>query len=99
MTTISLSGWSAGADEDDLLQQVVTTFEQSHPSIKVNYSVINGDYTTAMTARFAARNAARRLLRGLERRPELGDSRASSSRSTPTSSRRSTTRSRSSRAC
>jgi multiple sugar transport system substrate-binding protein len=57
VTTISLSGWSAGADEDNLLQQVVNTFEQSHPSIKVNYSVINGDYTTAMTARFAARNA------------------------------------------
>src|SRR5580765_326948 len=55
VTTISLSGWSAGADEDNLLQQVVNTFEKSHPTIKVDYSVINGDYTTAMTARFAAR--------------------------------------------
>ena len=53
--TVTLSGWSAGADEDNLLQQVVNTFMASHPSIKVNYSVINGDYTTAMTARFAAR--------------------------------------------
>ena len=53
--TVTLSGWSAGADEDNLLQQVVNVFMKSHPSIKVNYSVINGDYTTAMTARFAAR--------------------------------------------
>jgi multiple sugar transport system substrate-binding protein len=53
--TVTLSGWSAGADEDNLLQQVVNTFMKTHPSIKVNYSVINGDYTTAMTARFAAR--------------------------------------------
>jgi multiple sugar transport system substrate-binding protein len=56
VTTVSLSGWSAGADEDNLLQQVVNTFEKSHPSIKVDYSVINGDYSTAMTARFAAHN-------------------------------------------
>jgi multiple sugar transport system substrate-binding protein len=56
VTTITLSGWSAGADEDNLLQQIVNTFNKTHPSIHVNYSVINGDYPTAMTARFAARN-------------------------------------------
>ncbi|HZT16434.1 MAG TPA: extracellular solute-binding protein [Gaiellaceae bacterium] len=55
-TTVTLAGWSAGADEDKLLQQIVNTFEKTHPSIKVNYSVINGDYSTAMTARFAAHN-------------------------------------------
>jgi len=55
-TTISLAGWSAGADEDNLLQQVVNSFMKSHPSIKVDYSVINGDYSTAMTSRFAAHN-------------------------------------------
>ena len=55
-STVTLSGWSAGADEDNLLQQVINTFEQTHPSIKVDYSVINGDYPTAMTARFAAHN-------------------------------------------
>jgi multiple sugar transport system substrate-binding protein len=54
--TVSLAGWSAGADEDNLLKQVVASFEKSHPSIKVDYSVINGDYTTAMTSRFAAHN-------------------------------------------
>src|SRR5579862_4260893 len=54
--TVTLSGWSSGPDEDALLQQVVNTFEKTHPSIKVDYSVINGDYPTAMTARFAAHN-------------------------------------------
>jgi multiple sugar transport system substrate-binding protein len=55
-TTITLSGWSAGKDEDDLLQSVVNTFNSTHPTIHVDYSVINGDYPTAMTARFAAHN-------------------------------------------
>jgi len=56
VTTITLAGWSSGADEDKLLQQIVNQFNKTHPSIKVNYSVINGDYPTAMTARFAAHN-------------------------------------------
>jgi multiple sugar transport system substrate-binding protein len=56
VTTITLSGWSSGQDEDNLLQQVVNKFNSTHPSIHVDYSVINGDYGTAMTARFAAHN-------------------------------------------
>jgi len=56
-TTITLSGWSAGKTEDDLLQSVVDDFNNTHPNIHVDYSVIKGDYATAMTARFAARNA------------------------------------------
>ena len=48
------SGWSAGKTEDDLFQQVVDKFNSTHPAIHVDYSIINGDYTTAMTARFAA---------------------------------------------
>lgn len=56
VTTVTLSGWSGGTDEDALLKQVIATFEKTHPSIKVDYSVINGDYATAMTARFAAHN-------------------------------------------
>jgi multiple sugar transport system substrate-binding protein len=54
--TVTLSGWSAGQDEDNLLKQVVANFQKSHPNIKVDYSVINGDYATAMTSRFAAHN-------------------------------------------
>ena len=55
-TNITLSGWSAGKTEDDLLQSMVDTFNRTHPTIHVDYSVINGDYTPAMTARFAAQN-------------------------------------------
>jgi multiple sugar transport system substrate-binding protein len=53
-TTITLAGWSSGADEDKLLQSIVDTFNKTHPGIHVDYSVINGDYSAAMTARFAA---------------------------------------------
>src|SRR5689334_12869241 len=55
-TTVTLSGWSSSPEENDLLQQVIAEFEKTHPDISVDYSVINGDYSTAMTARFAARN-------------------------------------------
>jgi multiple sugar transport system substrate-binding protein len=55
-STVTLSGWSSSPEENDLLQQVIQTFEKTHPSISVDYSVINGDYSTAMTARFAAHN-------------------------------------------
>jgi multiple sugar transport system substrate-binding protein len=55
-TTVTLSGWSAGKTEDDLFQGVIDSFNTTHPNIHVDYSVINGDYTTAMTARFAAQN-------------------------------------------
>jgi len=55
-TTVTLSGWSAGKTEDDLLQSVVDKFNSTHPTIQVDYSVINGDYSPAMTARFAAHN-------------------------------------------
>ena len=56
-TTVTVSGWSAGKTEDDLFQGIVDTFNRTHPNIHVDYSIINGDYTTAMTARFAAQNS------------------------------------------
>jgi multiple sugar transport system substrate-binding protein len=56
VSTVTLSGWSSSPEENALLQQVIATFEKTHPAIKVDYSVINGDYPTAMTARFAAHN-------------------------------------------
>src|SRR6187402_2263284 len=56
VTNVTLSGWSAGKTEDDLFQKVVDKFNSTHSAIHVDYSVINGDYTTAMTARFAAQN-------------------------------------------
>jgi multiple sugar transport system substrate-binding protein len=56
VTNVTLSGWSSGPDEDTLLQQVVNTFNSTHPSIHADLAIINGDYGTAMTARFAAHN-------------------------------------------
>jgi multiple sugar transport system substrate-binding protein len=56
VTKVTFSGWSSSPEENALLQQVIKTFEKTHPSIQVDYSVINGDYPTAMTARFAAHN-------------------------------------------
>jgi multiple sugar transport system substrate-binding protein len=56
VTNVSLAGWSSGPDEDTLLQQVVNQFNTTHPSIHATLSIINGNYTEAMTARFAAHN-------------------------------------------
>jgi len=55
-TTVTLSGWSSSPEENDLLTQVVATFNRTHPNINVDYTIIQGDYPTAMTARFAAHN-------------------------------------------
>lgn len=55
-TTVTLSGWSSSPEENALLTQVVNSFNRTHANIKINYSVIQGDYPTAMTARFAAHN-------------------------------------------
>jgi multiple sugar transport system substrate-binding protein len=56
VTNVTLAGWSSGPDEDALLNQVINVFNKTHPSIHATFSVINGDYPTAMTARFAAHN-------------------------------------------
>src|SRR5919197_2612106 len=41
--------------ETAALRTVIAGFERSHPSFKVNYAPINGDYPAAMLAKFAAR--------------------------------------------
>lgn len=56
VTNVTLSGWSSGPDEDTLLNQVIDKFNATHPTIHATFAVINGDYGTAMTARFAAHN-------------------------------------------
>ena len=53
-TTVTLSGWSAGKTEDDIFRTVVDAFNRTHRNVQIDYSVINGDYAPAMTARFAA---------------------------------------------
>ena len=56
VATVTLSGWSSSPEENELLNQVVATFNRTHKAVKIDYSVIQGDYPVAMTARFAAHN-------------------------------------------
>jgi multiple sugar transport system substrate-binding protein len=56
VATVTLSGWSSSPEENELLSQVVATFNRTHKNVKIDYSVIQGDYPVAMTARFAAHN-------------------------------------------
>jgi len=56
VTNVTLAGWSSGGDEDNLLQKVLDTFNQTHPSVHATLQIINTNYGDAMTARFAAHN-------------------------------------------
>ncbi len=56
VANVTLAGWSSGPDEDALVQQMVDQFNKTHPTVHATWSVINGNYTEAMTARFAAHN-------------------------------------------
>jgi multiple sugar transport system substrate-binding protein len=60
VTNVTFAGWSSGPDEDALDQQMANKFNSTvgaKEGIHVTWTVINGDYTQAMTARFAAQNA------------------------------------------
>jgi multiple sugar transport system substrate-binding protein len=57
VVNLTFAGWSSGADEDALDQQMADRFNATHSGIRVTWTVINGDYGQAMTARFAAHNA------------------------------------------
>ena len=56
-TNVTIAGWSSGPDEDKLVEQMVNTYNATHSGIHVTWTVINGDYGAAMTARFAAHNS------------------------------------------
>ena len=53
--SVTLTGWASSAAETAALKATIAAFERSHKNIKVNYAPINGDYPTAMLAKFAAR--------------------------------------------
>lgn len=57
VTNVTFAGWSSGPDEDALDQQMANKFNATHKGIHVTWTVINGNYPQAMTARFAAHNA------------------------------------------
>lgn len=52
--TVSLRGWGNPV-EKGLLNQVLDDFRAKYPDIKVNYQVVEGDFTAAMLASFSAR--------------------------------------------
>lgn len=51
---LTLQGWSAGAVEAPILQQVLDEFQAKYPNIKVTFEPINGDYAAAMAAKFSS---------------------------------------------
>ena len=57
VVNVTFAGWSSGPDEDALDQQMADKFNATHKGIHVTWTVINGNYGQAMTARFAAHNA------------------------------------------
>jgi len=60
VVNLTFAGWSSGADEDALDQQMADKFNSTagaKAGIHVTWTVINGNYGQAMTARFAAHNA------------------------------------------
>jgi multiple sugar transport system substrate-binding protein len=54
-TTVTLSGWTSSGVERTALDKTIAAFEASHPSIKVDYQPIGGDYAASMLAKFASR--------------------------------------------
>jgi len=55
VTTVTLNGWQVSPAEETKLQSVVSTFNRSHKSIKIDYQSVTGDYQAQELAKFAAR--------------------------------------------
>lgn len=51
-----LQGWSAGAVEAPILDQLLVDFQAAYPNIKVRFEPIAGEYPAAMAAKFSARD-------------------------------------------
>ncbi|MFD0712005.1 ABC transporter substrate-binding protein [Paenibacillus sp. GCM10027626] len=49
--TVTLAGWGASPEEQDLLNQTLKEFEDKHPNIKVNYEVIADQYMDVIKTR------------------------------------------------
>jgi multiple sugar transport system substrate-binding protein len=54
-TTVTLTGWSSSPAETAALKATIAGFQKANPNYTVNYAPINGDYPTAMLAKFSAR--------------------------------------------
>ena len=55
--SIELSGWAANNQEAELLQQLITDFDKSHKSIKVDYHAIQSKYKQKLKTQLGAGNA------------------------------------------
>ena len=53
---LTLQGWSAGAVEAPILQQVLDDFQAKYPNIKVKFEPISGDYVGAMAPKFSSQD-------------------------------------------
>jgi multiple sugar transport system substrate-binding protein len=51
---LTLQGWSAGAVEAPILQQVLDDFQAAYPQVKVKFEPVAGDYPAAMAAKFSS---------------------------------------------
>ncbi len=51
---LTLQGWSAGAVEAPILDQVLADFMTKYPNVKVKFEPVAGDYTAAMAAKFSS---------------------------------------------
>ena len=100
VTNVTLAGWSSGPGRGRTAQPGGREVQRRRiRRIHVDFSVINGDYATAMTARFAAHNPPDVFYVDSSVARTWAAAGSARSRSTATSSRASSTRARSSRAC
>lgn len=49
--TVTLAGWGASPEEQELLDQTIKEFETKHPNVKVNYEVIADQYMDVIKTR------------------------------------------------
>jgi multiple sugar transport system substrate-binding protein len=51
VVTLKLSGWGASPTEQSLLQSLLQGFEQTHPTFKIKYEIINDQYMDVIKTR------------------------------------------------
>src|SRR4029079_4136440 len=54
--TVKLAGWQSSDAESAALKDTITAFQAQNSKIKVDYSVVAGDYPTVMATNFASKN-------------------------------------------
>ena len=54
--TVKLAGWQSSDAEKKALQDTIAAFEAQNSKIKVDYSVVAGDYPTVMATNFSSKN-------------------------------------------